>query len=44
MGGMLATTFAANYSSAVNKLILINPIGLEDYGKYVQFKDVNFFL
>ncbi|RPA58168.1 alpha/beta hydrolase [Shewanella frigidimarina] len=43
MGGMLATTFAANYSNAVNKLILINPIGLEDYSKYVEFKDVNFF-
>ncbi len=43
MGGMLATTFAANYSKLVNKLILINPIGLEDYGKYVEFKDVNFF-
>ncbi|QDE29551.1 alpha/beta hydrolase [Shewanella sp. H8] len=43
MGGMLATTFTANYTNAVNKLILINPIGLEDYGKYVQFKDVNFF-
>jgi len=43
MGGMLAVTFAANYSSCVNKLILINPIGLEDYGKYVAFKDVDFF-
>ena len=43
MGGMLATTFAVNYPKSVNKLILINPIGLEDYGKYVEFKDVNFF-
>jgi len=43
MGGMLATTFAVNYTKLVNKLILINPIGLEDYGKYVEFKDVNFF-
>lgn len=43
MGGMLATTFAVNFSKSVNKLILINPIGLEDYGKYVEFKDVNFF-
>ncbi|WP_319547982.1 alpha/beta hydrolase [Desulfogranum marinum] len=43
MGGMLATTFAVNYPQSVNKLILINPIGLENYGKYVQFKDVNFF-
>jgi pimeloyl-ACP methyl ester carboxylesterase len=43
MGGMLATTFAVNYPASVNKLILINPIGLEDYGKYVEFKDINFF-
>ena len=43
MGGMLATTFAVNYPKFINKLILINPIGLEDYGKYVEFKDVNFF-
>jgi pimeloyl-ACP methyl ester carboxylesterase len=43
MGGMVATTFAANYANTVNKLILINPIGLEDYGKYTEFKDVNFF-
>jgi pimeloyl-ACP methyl ester carboxylesterase len=43
MGGMLATTFAVNYPASVNKLILINPIGLENYGKYVEFKDVNFF-
>ena len=43
MGGMLATTFAVNYPKSVNKLILINPIGLEDYGRYAEFKDVNFF-
>ena len=43
MGGMLATTFSVNYSKLVDKLILINPIGLEDYGKYVEFKDINFF-
>jgi len=43
MGGMLAVTFAVNYSDSVNKLVLINPIGLEDYSRYVAFKDVNFF-
>jgi pimeloyl-ACP methyl ester carboxylesterase len=43
MGGMLAVTFAVNYPKSVEKLILINPIGLEDYSKYVAFKDVNFF-
>ena len=43
MGGMVATTFAADYPDMVSKLILINPIGLEDYAEYVQFKDVDFF-
>jgi len=43
MGGMVATTYTANYADKVNKLILINPIGLEVYGKYTEFKDVNFF-
>ena len=43
MGGMVATTFAADYPEMVNKLVLINPIGLEDYGQYVQYKDVDFF-
>lgn len=43
MGGILATTFSVNYPDSVDKLILINPIGLEDYGRYVEFKDVNFF-
>jgi pimeloyl-ACP methyl ester carboxylesterase len=43
MGGMIATTFAVNYVSTVDKLILINSIGLEDYSKYTEFKDVNFF-
>ncbi|MBU2926037.1 alpha/beta hydrolase [Colwellia sp. 1_MG-2023] len=43
MGGMVATTYTANYADKVNKLILINPIGLEAYGKYTEFKDVNFF-
>ncbi|MEP4889712.1 MAG: alpha/beta hydrolase [Aliiglaciecola sp.] len=43
MGGMLAVTFAANYSQTVEKLILINPIGLENYSEYVEFKDTNFF-
>lgn len=43
MGGMLAVNIAVNYSTSVNKLILINPIGLEDYSRYAQFKDTNFF-
>lgn len=43
MGGMLAVTLAVDYVKAVKKLILLNPIGLEDYSKFVQFKDVDFF-
>ena len=31
MGGMLATRFALNYPDRVEKLVLENPIGLEDY-------------
>ncbi|MCP4915064.1 MAG: alpha/beta hydrolase [Oligoflexia bacterium] len=43
MGGMLASTFAVEYPKITERLILINPIGLENYGKYAQAKDVNFF-
>ena len=31
MGGMLATRFALNYSESVERLVLVNPIGLEDW-------------
>lgn len=31
MGGMLATQFSLQYPDFVNKLILLNPIGLEDW-------------
>lgn len=43
MGGMLATHFTYLYPATVEKLIMINPIGLEPYLKYVQFKDPQFF-
>ena len=43
MGGMLATTFTAEYPNLANKLVVINSICLEAYGKYAKFKDVNFF-
>lgn len=43
MGGMLATRFALLYPSNTEKLILINPIGLENYLHYVAYKDVDFF-
>ncbi len=35
MGGMLATKFALKYPERVNKLVLENPIGLEDYSKLI---------
>jgi pimeloyl-ACP methyl ester carboxylesterase len=43
MGGMLATRFALDYPEATEKLILINPIGLENYLNFVHYKDVGFF-
>lgn len=42
MGGMLATHMSYK-DPAVEKLILINPIGLEDYLDYVEYKDPQFF-
>jgi len=43
MGGMLASSFAYEYPSLVEKLVLVNSIGLEKYSKYAQFKDTDFF-
>lgn len=43
MGGMLATHFTYLYPDYVNKMVLVNPIGLEPYLKYVQYKDPQFF-
>lgn len=43
MGGMLATRYTLMYGSEVNRLILVNPIGLEDYLNYVEYKTVDFF-
>ncbi|MBQ4833228.1 alpha/beta hydrolase [Pseudoalteromonas sp. MMG010] len=43
MGGMLASRFALMYPSTTRKLILLNPIGLENYLQYVDYKDTNFF-
>jgi pimeloyl-ACP methyl ester carboxylesterase len=37
MGGMLATRFALMYPHRVEKLILENPIGLEDYRSIVPY-------
>ena len=41
MGGMLATRFALLYPEITEKLILENPIGLEDYRAGVPFQSVD---
>lgn len=41
MGGMLATRFALMYPERVEKLILANPIGLEDYKRKVPYQTVD---
>jgi pimeloyl-ACP methyl ester carboxylesterase len=43
MGGMLASRFALMYPQVTQQLILLNPIGLENYLQYVEYKDTNFF-
>lgn len=40
MGGMLATRFALSYPQITEKLVLVNPIGLEDYQLKVPYKPV----
>lgn len=41
MGGMLATRMSLMYPAEVQKLLLINPIGLEDWKTKVPYKNVN---
>lgn len=41
MGGMLATRFTLMYPQSVNRFILENPIGLEDYRPYVPYTPVD---
>jgi pimeloyl-ACP methyl ester carboxylesterase len=41
MGGMLATRFALMYPAATEKLVLENPIGLEDYRVGVPFQTID---
>lgn len=41
MGGMLATRQALMFPEAVQKLVLVNPIGLEDWKTKIPYKDVN---
>ncbi|MFA0965062.1 alpha/beta fold hydrolase [Roseivirga sp. BDSF3-8] len=41
MGGMLATRFSLMYPDLTEKLVLVNPIGLEDYKLKVPYKPVS---
>ena len=41
MGGMLATRFALLYPERVTKLVLENPIGLEDYSKSIPAQSLD---
>ncbi len=41
MGGMLATRFALMYPDVTTRLVLENPIGLEDYRIFVPFVSVD---
>lgn len=41
MGGMLATRFALDYPERVEKLVLENPIGLEDYKLFVPYQSID---
>ncbi len=41
MGGMLATKMAVMYPDRVEKLILANPIGLEDYRKFSPYQNID---
>lgn len=43
MGGILASRFALMFPGMTQTLVLLNPIGLEDYLKYVEYKDYDFF-
>lgn len=43
MGGMLAVRYALMYPRSVKWLVLVNPIGLEDYLDYVEYRDPAFF-
>jgi pimeloyl-ACP methyl ester carboxylesterase len=41
MGGMLAVRFALLYPTLTDKLVLVSPIGLEDWKRTVQARSVN---
>jgi pimeloyl-ACP methyl ester carboxylesterase len=41
MGGMLATRYALTYPERVEKLVLVNPIGLEDWKTVVPYRSID---
>ena len=41
MGGMVASRFTLTYPDRVDKLILLNPIGLEDYLDYSTYPEIS---
>lgn len=41
MGGMLATRFALMYPERVSQLVLVNPIGLEDWKTMTSYKGID---
>lgn len=41
MGGMLAARFALMYPGIAERLVLINPIGLEDYGSLTGYQTID---
>jgi pimeloyl-ACP methyl ester carboxylesterase len=41
MGGMLATRLAVQYPARVARLVLVNPIGLEDWSRVVPYATVD---
>ena len=41
MGGMLASRYALLYPQHVETLVLVNPIGLEDYAAWVPYRSVD---
>lgn len=43
MGGMLATRFALLFPGHTQRLVLVNPIGLENYLHYVHYQDPDAF-
>ena len=41
MGGMLAVRFALMYPQTIDRLVFENPIGLEDYKRFVPYRSVD---